>query len=171
MNPQNESAHPLSLIGQVCKKTTGVVPFITKLGDAAPTTGKPFSGYTEEDSVNEHKKSAPGVESESAMGSCINTHTVACPPTECKPMDPVGKCLSLMADVVHGMIDLHREDLRQALENPEQLHPPEVLIGFLNACKAQARGFQIQSSATAGHSAQEPPSKSLDSSQPEGGAL
>jgi hypothetical protein len=103
--------------------------------------------------------------------SDINTHTVACPPTECKPMDPVGKSLSLMADVVHGMIDLHREDLRQALENPEQLHPPEVLIGFLNACKAQARGFQIQSSATAGHSAQEKPLKSPNSSQPEGGAL
>ena len=101
----------------------------------------------------------------------INTHTVACPPTECKLMDPVGKSLSLMLDLVLGMIDLHEDDTRQAATNPEQQHPPEVLIGYLNACKAQARGFQIQSSATAGHSAQEPPSKSLDSSQPEGGAL
>ena len=103
--------------------------------------------------------------------SDINTHTVACPPTECKPMDPVGKSLSLMLDLVLGMIDLHEEETRQAATNPEQQHPPEILIGFLNACKAQARGFQIQSSATAGHSAQEPPSKSPNSSQPEGGAL
>jgi hypothetical protein len=121
--------------------------------------------------VNSQEKSAPGVESEGALGSCINTHTVACPPTECPPTDPVAKCLSLMLDLVLGMIDLHREDTRQATANTEQQYPPEVLIGFLNACKAQARGFQIQSSATAGHSAQEPPSKSPNSSQPEGGAL
>ena len=86
-------------------------------------------------------------------------------------MDPVGKSLSLMLDLVLGMIDLHEDDTRQAATNPEQQHPPEVLIGYLNACKAQARGFHIQSSATAGHSAQEPPLKSPNSSQPEGGAL
>ena len=103
--------------------------------------------------------------------SDINTHTVACPPTECKPMDPFEKKLSLLMDGLVDVIDTYLEAKRQRLANPEQQHPPEFFAGFLKASDGKSRGFQIQSSATAGQSAQEPPLKSPNSSQPEGGAL